>query len=1176
MAASCERALDSCCEKFHFGYAQKVNDFLERIFFKFGEFLADYAPLVLGCVATSLLLLGLGIFTSYGENDIFKLWIEKNSRLHAERSFNDEYFNAVLVRQQFIVASPKEGESHQIMQRQYLADYYKVHDGYRNLTYRDPHFGRLGMEDVCARSISTPLVARGIFRALSLQGFPCSRATAMDCWKEGDYTMNLDALALSIFGFPNAYDYKPSLYTTTLEENLRLASSQDQCQMWAGTRYPEGFMFAGIQRTGDDNLNPQEPIIKLSSLQTVFDLMTPDQLAQKRCVTNCSVAKSCGPTTMTCIGNDADPSLGIPASGCYAKGLSTYAPICIGQYAANTSVCPLISYCLLYACSNMTAGNCPSLMYPLPGQNWNMSIQGTPFPAPYCHSCNLPNYLSPQPCYGCALSCVEFGMANDPLCESTITNCATDMTKNLCIKECFANGTLCEYPCLSECTASVTQTDVDNALSALQGWEQAYIDYMDGATPNLTLTLDYWAAKTTDDLVTEAGKSDSKLIIYGYVGMIIFASVVLWQFDALRSKVTLGFLGTGLVIISVFGALGLTALSDVPFSPTVVQVLPFLAIGLGLQEMFVLSFAYQYRPDWTIKEQIADLMRDAGIRGTLAASVNFVSFAIAIAIPLPLVSQLAIGSTFVIIINWIILFTAFVSLIAINAKRIEADRIDVFCCFKAKSSHKELSVIPDHVGSIPQKIAETVMWMPMRVFLLCFAIVVFGVAMWGAKSLELGLPLSDIVPRDTYAYGFLHVRDQYYGGFKSGVVVGMVGGKYTQLDYTDPQIHTYILEMEAQMSHASGNDPYTPMYATSAMSKFLVWFNTQLRPPLDTDPSSALGTLLARLQSNNQTAPLVANANTTTDAFADSSTFPANLLFHTSASGKLWQDFCDSPIPCHWVKPTFFNMILDTWLSSSDGIFYLDQFSRTEQLTPDTIPSVTALRLVFLQSTVYSDQDAVNNIRATRHVTDHAKIPCYPAGFVFDLYEQYVNVEKYLGEQLGYAAIGVVLISWIFLLHPGAVLILGLVVAVITSEIYGFLYFFSLKLNGVCVINLVFSVASSVEFCVHIVRLFMVTPGTRSERATSALARMIYPMLFSATATFLGNLPLLFARFPYFVLYFFDQIILILILGVFNGLVTLPILLSFIGPPTLGGFSVKDAATNVELPQLEEGEEEHH
>ena len=49
-------------------------------------------------------------------------------------------------------------------------------------------------------------------------------------------------------------------------------------------------------------------------------------------------------------------------------------------------------------------------------------------------------------------------------------------------------------------------------------------------------------------------------------------------------------------------------------------------------------------------------------------------------------------------------------------------------------------------------------------------------------------------------------------------------------------------------------------------------------------------------------------------------------------------------------------------------------------------------------------------------------------------------------------------------------------------------------------------------------------------------------------STFFGLLPIAFSNFEYFRKYFFVQYVVILVVGLWNGLVFLPVLLSFFGP----------------------------
>lgn len=227
---------------------------------------------------------------------------------------------------------------------------------------------------------------------------------------------------------------------------------------------------------------------------------------------------------------------------------------------------------------------------------------------------------------------------------------------------------------------------------------------------------------------------------------------------------------------------------------------------------------------------------------------------------------------------------------------------------------------------------------------------------------------------------------------------------------------------------------------------------------------------------------------------------------------------------------------------------------------------MTGAELGFTIQSLESTDEFIQTIKDTRLITDRISakgLPCFPSGQLYLLWEQFIDVRRYTVLSLVYVMLGALLTSFLFLWHPGAVLIMGITIFAIVFEVMGMLYWLGLKMNGVSVVNLVMGVGVAVEFTAHITRLFMLTPGTNPERAEKALAKMSVPVAFGGISTFIGVVPLAFAKFGYFQLYFFQQYVLILALGMYNGLFFLPVMLMLFGPPPLQlpeGEVVPDAA----------------
>jgi hypothetical protein len=65
----------------------------------------------------------------------------------------------------------------------------------------------------------------------------------------------------------------------------------------------------------------------------------------------------------------------------------------------------------------------------------------------------------------------------------------------------------------------------------------------------------------------------------------VFSALFLFSFDWVESRVGITLIGVGLVVIAFFGALGFALLVGVKISVTIAWTLPFIILGLGVDDM---------------------------------------------------------------------------------------------------------------------------------------------------------------------------------------------------------------------------------------------------------------------------------------------------------------------------------------------------------------------------------------------------------------------------------------------------------------------------------------------------------------------------------------------------------------------------------------------------------------
>ena len=99
------------------------------------------------------------------------------------------------------------------------------------------------------------------------------------------------------------------------------------------------------------------------------------------------------------------------------------------------------------------------------------------------------------------------------------------------------------------------------------------------------------APRSMDDELQRLISQDIHLFLFSFIVMSIFSSFALGKCDAVHSRTLLGILGIVMVIFGIIGSYGLCSMCGVPFS-MMTMILPFILIGIGIDNTFVLVYAF--------------------------------------------------------------------------------------------------------------------------------------------------------------------------------------------------------------------------------------------------------------------------------------------------------------------------------------------------------------------------------------------------------------------------------------------------------------------------------------------------------------------------------------------------------------------------------------------------------
>jgi Niemann-Pick C1 protein len=230
-------------------------------------------------------------------------------------------------------------------------------------------------------------------------------------------------------------------------------------------------------------------------------------------------------------------------------------------------------------------------------------------------------------------------------------------------------------------------------------WEAAVLDLLTNYTSDV-ISVYYTTERSIEDELDRESKADIKIIAISYLMMFVYLTVTLGKYSSwklstilLEMKISLGLAGVVLVLLSVFSSGGLFTYLGVPATLITLEVIPFLLLAVGVDNIYVMVQTYQNDerlPNESIEDQISRIVGKVGPSMLLTGTTQSAAFLISALTPMPGVRAFSLYASLAIILNFIMQVTCFVVLLTLDAKREQSQRLDVFCCFKLELKDPEI------------------------------------------------------------------------------------------------------------------------------------------------------------------------------------------------------------------------------------------------------------------------------------------------------------------------------------------------------------------------------------------------------------------------------------------------------------------------------------------------------
>ena len=221
-----------------------------------------------------------------------------------------------------------------------------------------------------------------------------------------------------------------------------------------------------------------------------------------------------------------------------------------------------------------------------------------------------------------------------------------------------------------------------------------------GYGSRVPLSVTYMAQRSIQDELSVEDAQNAFVVVVSYVAMFFYISVALGKFPhPVRSRSLLGLLGIFIVIGSVGSALGMcsvfgtkvgiaASVAGVSLAPVsraacpalgvqitmiVTEVVPFLILAIGVDNMFILSKAYDREaakePSASVEELMGRALAEVGPSITAAASSEVLAFGVGATTHIPALESFCLVASIAVLVDFLMQITWFVAGVAMDARR---------------------------------------------------------------------------------------------------------------------------------------------------------------------------------------------------------------------------------------------------------------------------------------------------------------------------------------------------------------------------------------------------------------------------------------------------------------------------------------------------------------------------
>lgn len=231
-------------------------------------------------------------------------------------------------------------------------------------------------------------------------------------------------------------------------------------------------------------------------------------------------------------------------------------------------------------------------------------------------------------------------------------------------------------------------------------WERLLIQVLKANQTIGNLRAYFQAFRSRDDEL-KASTAESKDVVYVVFTFFLLASystALNFSCDLYRSKLFSSLMGFFAAFMGLGAGMGIVAYMKVAMVPTVL-ICPFLVLGIGVDDVFVLLNAYCMGYTTHDPEQrCIDTLKSSGLGITITTLTNLISFGVGSFSTYLSIRNFCVYSAMALFLGYVFVLTFFFPVLCLDAKREFYSRISPLCLPTTSQLHQKLQEEREAMG----------------------------------------------------------------------------------------------------------------------------------------------------------------------------------------------------------------------------------------------------------------------------------------------------------------------------------------------------------------------------------------------------------------------------------------------------------------------------------------------